>query len=353
MTLIKLRNEIDHLDRKLINLLNLRAEATKKIGKIKIDSGKSIYTPEREMDVLRRVANQNRGPLKKEALEAIYREIMSGALALEKVLKIAYMGPKASFSNLAAIKRFGSQMEYIACASIPEVFSEVEMEAADYGVVPVENSIEGAVTHTLDMLIDSNLKICSQVNLNVSHNLLANYPKNKIRKVYSNPQVFGQCRVWLERNLSNAELVDVSSTTYAAELAKKEKNSAAIASLLASKVYGLKVISSGIQDSLHNITRFLVVGKNSVARTGHDKTSLLFSIKDRVGALYDTLIPFRKYGVNLTKIESRPSKKKAWEYYFFADICGHKDDAKIKKALNELERRCTYLKVLGSYPIGE
>ncbi|MDD5465225.1 MAG: prephenate dehydratase [Candidatus Omnitrophica bacterium] len=353
MSLERLRKEIDSLDRKLIKLLNLRAEATKKIGKIKIDTGKSIYRPEREMEVLRKVISLNNGPLKNGALEAIYREIMSAGLALERVLKIAYMGPQASFSNLAALKRFGSQMAYVACGSIPEVFLEVERGAADYGVVPVENSIEGAVTHTLDMLVDSDLKICSQVILNVSHNLLANCAKDKIRKVYSNPQVFGQCRIWLQKNLPNAELVDVSSTTRAAEIARKEKNSAAIASLLASKVYGLKAIASGIQDSLHNITRFLVVGKNVASRTGYDKTSLLFSIKDHVGALYETLMPFRKYGVNLTKIESRPSKKKAWEYYFFVDISGHKDDAKIQKALKELEHKCTYLKILGSYPVGE
>ncbi|MDO8489075.1 MAG: prephenate dehydratase [Candidatus Omnitrophota bacterium] len=353
MSLNKLRKEIDNLDRKLIDLLNLRAQATKKIGKVKIDTGKSIYTPEREMDVLRKVVSLNQGPLKKTAIEAIYREIMSAGLALEKVLRIAYMGPEASFSNLAALKRFGSQMEYIACGSIPEVFLEVEREAADYGVIPVENSIEGAVTHTLDMLVDSNLLICAQVNLDVSHNLLANCAKDEIRKVYSNPQVFGQCRIWLKKNLPNVQLIDVSSTTYAAQVARKEKNSAAIASLLASKIYSLKVISYGIQDSLHNITRFLVVGRNAALRTGYDKTSLLFSIKDRVGALYEMLLPFRKYGVNLTKIESRPSKKKAWEYYFFVDITGHKDDEKIKKALNELERKCNYLKVLGSYPVGE
>ncbi|MFA6129815.1 MAG: prephenate dehydratase [Candidatus Omnitrophota bacterium] len=353
MTLDKMRKKIDMLDRKLINLLNLRAETTKDIGKEKINTGKCIYSPEREMQVLRRISSLNKGPLKKSALEAIYREIMSASLALEKLLKVAYMGPQASFSNLAALKRFGSQMDYVACGSIPEVFLEVERGAADYGVVPVENSIEGAVTHTLDMLVDSELKICSQVILNVSHNLLANCPKNKIHKIYSNPQVFGQCRIWLQKNLPNAELIDVSSTTRAAELARKEKNSAAIASLLASKVYGLKVLSCGIQDSLQNITRFLVVGKNVAARTGHDKTSLLFSIKDHVGALYEMLLPFRKYGVNLTKIESRPSKKKAWEYYFFVDISGHQDDYKIKKALKELERRCTYLKILGSYPIGE
>jgi len=353
MSLDKMRKKIDMLDQKLINLLNLRAETTKDIGKEKINTGKCIYSPEREMQVLRRISSLNKGPLKKSALEAIYREIMSASLALEKILRVAYMGPQASFSNLAALKRFGSQMNYVACGSIPEVFLEVERGAADYGVVPVENSIEGAVTHTLDMLVDSDLMICSQVILNVSHNLLANCPKNKIRKIYSNPQVFGQCRIWLQKNLPNAELVDVSSTTRAAELARKEKNSAAIASLLASKVYGLKVLAFGIQDSLQNITRFLVVGKNVAARTGHDKTSLLFSIKDHIGALYEMLLPFRKYGVNLTKIESRPSKKKAWEYYFFVDISGHQDDYKIKKALSELERRCTYLKVLGSYPIGE
>ncbi|MDD5115740.1 MAG: prephenate dehydratase [Candidatus Omnitrophica bacterium] len=348
-----MRKKIDMLDRKLISLLNLRAEVTRQIGKVKLDTGKSIYSPEREMQVLRKASSLNKGPLKKEALEAIYREIMSASLAMEKYLKIAYMGPQASFSNLAALKRFGSQVGFVACASIPEVFFEVETERADYGVVPVENSIEGAVTHTLDMLVDSDLKICSQVILNVSHNLLANCARGSIRRVYSNPQVFGQCRVWLQRNIPDAELVDVSSTTRASELAKNEKNSAAIASLLASKVYGLKVLASGIQDSRNNATRFLVVGKSVAKRTGHDKTSLLFSIKDRVGALYDMLLPFRKYGVNLTKIESRPSKKKAWEYYFFVDILGHQDDYKVKKALDELERRCMYLKILGSYPLGE
>jgi chorismate mutase/prephenate dehydratase len=341
------------LDKQLINLLNLRAAATKDIGKIKINSGKSIYVPERETQVLSRIASLNKGPLKKGALEAIYREVMSASRALEKPLKIAYLGPQASFTNLAAIKKFGSQVNYVACNSITDVFLEVEKGSADYGVVPIENSIEGAVSHTLDVFVDSDLKICSQVILEVTHNLLANCAKNKIRIIYSIPQVFGQCRVWLHKNLPNAQLVDVSSTTRGAELAKKEKNAAAIASLLASKVYGLKVLASGIQDSSHNITRFLVIGKNVAARTGKDKTSLFFSIKDRVGALYEMLLPFRKYGVNLTKIESRPSKKKAWEYYFFVDILGHQDDALIKKALNELERKCSYLKILGSYPIGE
>ncbi|MDD5130645.1 MAG: prephenate dehydratase [Candidatus Omnitrophica bacterium] len=353
MRLDKLRKKIDSFDRKLINLLNQRAAATKDIGKIKVSSGKCIYVPEREAQVLKRISRLNKGPLNRGALEAIYREVMSASLALEKPLKIAYLGPQASFTNLAAMKKFGSQVNYIACNNITDVFVEVEKGAADYGVVPIENSIEGAVSHTLDVFVDSDLKICSQVILEVTHNLLANCVKNKIRVVYSIPQVFGQCRIWLQRNLPNAQLVDVSSTTRGAEMAKEEKNSAAIASLLASKVYGLKVLASGIQDSLHNVTRFLVIGKNIAARTGKDKTSLFFSIKDRVGALYEMLLPFRKYGVNLTKIESRPSKKKAWEYYFFVDILGHQEDVLIKKALKELESKCTYLKILGSYPIGE
>ena len=353
MSLGKLRKKVDSIDQKLISLLNLRAAVTKNIGRIKISAGKSIYVPEREVQVLNRISNLNKGPLKKGALEAIYREVMSASLALEKPLKIAYLGPQASFTHLAAMKKFGSQISYTACNSIADIFLEVEKGGSDYGVVPIENSIEGAVSHTLDVFVDSDLKICSQVILEITHNLLANCPKNKIKTVYSNPYVFGQCRVWLQKNLPNAHLVDVSSTTRAAEMAKKEKNTAAIASLLASKVYGLRVLAEGIQDSSHNITRFLVVGMNVAERTGKDKTSLFFSIKDKVGALYEMLLPFRKYKVNLTKIESRPSKKKAWEYYFFIDILGHQEDVLIKKALKELERKCSYLKILGSYPIGE
>ncbi|MDD3274802.1 MAG: prephenate dehydratase [Candidatus Omnitrophica bacterium] len=353
MSLERLRKKIDFLDQKLIDLLNLRAAVTKEIGKIKIRSGKSIYAPEREAQVMTRIPRINKGPLDNGALEAIYREVMSASLALEKPLKISYLGPQATFTNLAAVKKFGSQVSYLPCNSIADVFLEVEKGNADYGVVPIENSIEGAVSHTLDVFVDSELKICSQVILEVTHNLLSNCAKREIRTVYSNPYVFGQCRIWLQKNLPCAKLSDVSSTTRAAELAKKEKNSAAIASLLASKVYGLKVLSSAIQDLSHNATRFLVIGRNIAERTGKDKTSLLFSIKDRVGALYDMLLPFRKYGVNLTKIESRPSKRKAWEYYFFADILGHQDDLPVKKALRALEHKCNYLKILGSYPIGE
>jgi chorismate mutase/prephenate dehydratase len=353
MELQSLRRKIDSLDKNIVKLLNLRAKITVDVAKVKRKSGKSIYAPERENEVLSKIARLSKGPLEGSAVRNIYREVMSASLALEKPLRIAYMGPQASFSNLAALKRFGSQVSYVSCNSIADVFLEVERDTADYGVVPVENSIEGAITHTLDMLVDSDLKICAQVILDVAHNLLAKCPKNKIKRVYSNPQVFGQCRLWLQENLSGVEQIEVSSTTRAAQIAAKEKNSACIASLLAGQVYKLNLIASDIEDSPHNITRFFVVGKTEAGKTAHDKTSILFSIKDKVGALHDMLLPFKKYGINLTKIESRPSKKRAWDYYFFMDLEGHKNDVKVKKALTELEAKCKFMKILGSYPIGE
>jgi len=353
MSLKTLRRKVDSLDKKIIQLLNLRARTAKVISQTKIKAGKSIYSPDRESEVLRKISSISKGPLNNKALESIYREIMSVSLSLGKPLTVAYLGPEASFSNLAALKRFGSQLKYIPCESINDVFLEVERDNADYGVVPIENSIEGAVTYTLDMFVDSDLKICSQIILDISHNLLANCAKNKIKRVYSNPNVLGQCRIWLQENLPGVEKIEVSSTTRAAQIAAKEKNSAAIASLLAAKIYGLKVLASDIEDSPHNVTRFLVIGKNEAALTNHDKTSILFSIKDRVGALHDMLMPFKKYGINLTKIESRPSKKKAWDYYFYLDLEGHNANPKVKKALQELESKCKFLKILGSYPIGE
>ena len=353
MNLKKLRNEIDGIDKNIIRLLNSRAKITLEVAKVKNNSKTSIYSPDREREVLKKVTRINKGPLKNAALESIYREVMSAALSLEKNLNIAYLGPQASFSHLAALKRFGSQVNYMACNSIADVFLEIERDSADYGVVPIENSIEGAVTHTLDMLVDSDLKICAQVILDISHNLLARCPKHKIKKIYSNPQVFGQCRIWLQKNLPQAELIEVSSTTRAAQIAGCEKNNASISSLLAAKIYNLKVLAQDIEDSPHNITRFFVIGKTDAKRTGNDKTSILFSIKDKVGALHEMLLPFKKYRINLTKIESRPSKKKAWDYYFFVDLGGHIEEAGVKKALSELESKCKFLKVLGSYPLGE
>lgn len=353
MSLKKLRQEIDQVDKKITALLNLRAAVAKKIALTKSKAGKSVYSPDRENEVLQKISGESRGPLPQKALEAIYREIMSASLSMGKSLKIACLGPEASFSHLAALKRFGSQVKFLPCASITDVFLEVERGAADYGVVPVENSIEGAISHTLDMLADSDLKICRQVTLDISHNLLANCPKNKIKRIYSIQQVLGQCRKWLQTNFPGLETVEVSSTTRAAQVAAKEKYSACIASQLAAKIYHLKVLASDIEDSPHNFTRFLVIGKEDVVQTGRDRTSIIFSIKDRVGALHDMLVPFKKNKINLTKIESRPSKKKAWDYYFFMDLQGHWNNPRVKKALAELENKCKFLKILGSYPVGE
>lgn len=353
MDLKKLRRKIDDIDKKIVSLLNERADVTLNISDLKLKSGQNVYSPERERQVLRKITAESRGRLSGPALEAIYREIMSASLALKKQLNIAYLGPEATFTHLAAIKRFGSLVNYVALSGIGDIFLEVERGSVDYGVVPIENSIEGAVSHTLDLLVDSDLKICAQVILDVSHNLLANCAKERIKRVYSKAEVFGQCRYWLRQNLPAAELIEVSSTTRAAEIAAKTRDGACIASALAARVYKLRVLAMQIEDSPHNVTRFLVIGKTDAEISGKDKTSIVFSVNDKVGALHDMLVPFKKYGINLTKIESRPSKKKAWDYYFFVDLQGHRNDARVKRALLELEGKCKFLKILGSYPVGE
>jgi chorismate mutase/prephenate dehydratase len=350
MNLEQLRREIDILDAKIIKLLNQRAKIILNIGRIKQKSNQPVYSPDRESKILARLDKINKGPLSTSSLHAIYREIMSSSLSLEKHLKISYLGPEATFTHLAALKKFGSSVEYIPANTISDVFINVEQDITDYGVVPVENSMEGAITHTLDMLVDSPLKICAQIQLSVSHNLLSKYKKERIKRVYSNPQVFAQCRLWLKTNLPHAEQIEVSSTSRAAEICTHERNSACIASRLAAEVYKLNIIAKGIEDIRHNITKFLVVGKNDVPPTGKDKTSIVFSVKDKVGALHTMLFPFKKYGINLTKIESRPSKKKAWDYYFFIELEGHIQDKNVSKAFNELGKQATYLRVLGSYP---
>jgi len=346
----KLRGRIDGIDFKILELLNRRTELAVEIGHLKAKGKGQTYVPDREKQIYDRLLANNKGLLSNESIKAIYREIMSGALSIEKPLKIAYLGPPATFTHIAALKKFGSSVTYVDCGNIKDVFAEVEKGRSDYGVVPIENSTEGAVDHTLDMFVESDLKICSEVLLDISHNLLAKCPLASIKKVYSNPQAVAQCRLWLESNLPRVELVEVSSTSRAAELASKEKWTSAIASKLAASIYGLDILASSIEDSAHNITRFLVIGRGIPKPTGRDRTSILFSIKDRVGALHDMLVPFKRHRINLTKIESRPSKKKAWDYYFFIDMEGHCENRHVVKALSELEKECRYLKILGSYP---
>nr|MBU1328757.1 prephenate dehydratase [Candidatus Omnitrophota bacterium] len=352
MSLVNLRRKIDNLDKEIVGLLNKRATLAKDIGKLKKHSGKGVYVPDREVEVYSNVLSKNSGPLSDKAIKAVYKEIMSGSLSLEKDVKIAYLGPEATFTHLAGIKRFGSNMTYFSCSSITDVFREIEAERSDYGVVPIENSTEGVISHTLDMFINSDLKICSEIMLEISHNLLARGNLKSIKKVYSKQEVFGQCRIWLEENLHGAELVEVSSTSKAAEIVSNKKNAAAIASILAAEKYNLEAIARNIEDNANNVTRFLVIGNTIPAPTKNDRTSIMCSVKDKVGALHDMLVPFKKNKVSLTKIESRPSKRKAWEYYFFIDMLGHCQSPNVKRALEELEKKSAYLKILGSYPIG-
>ncbi|MCA9407680.1 MAG: prephenate dehydratase [Candidatus Omnitrophica bacterium] len=351
MSLSEYRKKIDAIDTKIVTLLNDRAKLSVKIGENKKKLNKGIYAPDREKQIFDQISRLNKGPMTNDAFVAIYREIMSSSLSLEKKLQIAFLGTEGSFTHMAANKKFGSQVTYLPSISILEVFQKVERGECDYGVVPIENSVEGAVTHTFDILVDSDLKICSQVMLKISHNLLSKSKLKDIQNIYSNPQAFGQCRSWLAQNLPNAGQILMASTTEAAQKVAKQKHAAAIASTLAAKLYDLPVVCSNIQDISHNATRFLVIARQDVPPTGHDRTSILFSIKDKVGALHGMLTPFYKNKINLTKIESRPSKKKAWDYYFFVDIEGHRQDPNVKKALEQLEGMCKYLKIVGSYPI--
>jgi len=349
-TLKLLRNKINSIDEKVVHYLNERAKVSRAIGALKAEMGAGVYAPDREQEVFFRIQKMNHGPMTAEAFESVYREIMSSSLALEKKIQIAYLGTEGSFSHLAANKKFGSQVQYASCESISEVFEKAEHGECDYGVVPIENSIEGAVTHTFDLFIDSDLKICAQLMVRIAHNLLSNAAMKDIKIVYSNPNVLGQCRHWLLQNVPHAELVPVASTTLAAQMASQQKNTAAIGSTLSAALHKVKVLKTNIQDIPHNTTRFLVIGMQNVPPTGNDRTSIVFSIKDRVGALHAMLVPFAKNKINLTKIESRPSKKRAWDYYFFVDFEGHAEDKKVKKTLAQLEGMCTSLKILGSYP---
>lgn len=344
------RKAIDQLDANLVKLLNERTEHVLAIGEIKLKAGEEIYAPHRERAVLQRVCKSNSGPITNDSLRAIYREIMSSALSLEKSLTIAYLGPEATFTHQAAIRRFGSSLLYSPQKTISDVFAEVSKSRADYGVVPVENSTEGVVTHTLDMFVDSDLKIVAQIILPVQQCLLSNTPRGQIRKLYSHPQSLAQCRGWIQNHLPHAEIVETSSNARSAEIVAHEKFSAAIAGVLAAEKYGLDILEQDIQDNAANATRFLVLGRQCSPPTGDDRTSIMVSISDKVGALHHALAAFRKHRINLTKIESRPSKRKAWEYFFFIDCDGHKQDRKVAKAIEALEQECSYVKVLGSYP---
>lgn len=347
----RLRAAIDRLDQKLIGLMNERAKVSQSIGRLKDAAQAPVFAPDREQQVFSNVRRMNAGPLPDRSLEAIYSEIMSGSLNLERPLSIAYLGPELTFTHQASVKKFGSSVRYTACSSITDIFSEVENGRCDYGVAPVENSTEGAIHHTLDNFINSDLKICSEILLKINLTLMSKEANvSTVRKIYSKAEVFGQCRRWIERHAPKAELISASSTAQGAKIAASEKGSACIASLLAAKPNGLRVLAPSIQDAASNVTRFLVLSRQSARPTRCDKTSLMISLQDRPGALLGALEPFRKNGINMTKIESRPSRMRQWDYFFFIDLDAHEEDAKVRAALKAVQAKTSYLKVLGSYP---
>ncbi|MBL9219783.1 MAG: prephenate dehydratase [Opitutaceae bacterium] len=353
--LARVRNQIDALDREIVERLNTRLKCAQQIGEIKRGAKTRIYVAEREADVLRRVSAANRGPLKPAALQAIYREIMSAALALEKPLCVAYLGPEATNTHAAALRKFGSSVDYRPMATIADIFTAVEKGEADYGVVPVENSTEGAVRDSLDLFVETPLKIVAELHQEIEHTLLSRSPLAKIKKVYSKDQALAQCRRWLQRNLPHARLVDVDSTALGVQVAAREKGAAAIAPRLAGERYGVPVAATHIQDLKNNTSRFVFLGREASgsAGSGHDKTSLLVSLHHEPGALLHALQPFNRRKLNLTRIESRPSRLKPWDYIFFLDVKGHYEDPQMQAALKELSRKCPLVKWLGSYPVAK
>ncbi len=353
MSLDDLRQQIDALDAQLVSLLNQRATLSREVGRQKASSPEARYfAPERERDLISRlVAEQGGGDLPKDALVAIYREIISASIALQKPITVAYWGPPGTFTEMAARLRFGSSAGYFDCATIPDVFGEVERGRADYGVVPVENSTEGVVNYTLDMFHATSLKVCAEVYVNIVQNLVTLAADLKhVKRLYSAPIVMAQCRRWLDAHLPDVEIVEVQPTSRAAERASRDPESAAIAPARASEVYGVPMLYTQIEDSPHNRTRFLVVGNNEPPPSGRDKTSLLFAVKNRPGSLGRALQSFEKHGVNLTMIASRPSKNAAWEYVQFVDLQGHEKEDGVRAALDELRSHSIYVTVLGSYP---
>jgi chorismate mutase/prephenate dehydratase len=350
------RQQIDTLDRQIVDALNQRLSLAAAIGRMKREKGGPIYVAEREEAVFRKVCEQNRGPISEPALRAIYREIMSAAIALEQPLKIAYLGPEATNSHQAALQKFGASVEYQPMASFPDIFAAVDKGEADYGVVPVENSTDGAVRDALDLFVDTELKVVAQSYLEISYCLISAEPLEKITKVYSKDQALAQCRHWLQRHLPTALPCDAPSTARAVQIAKEEPGAAAVANELAANYHQVPILARDIEDVRGNTTRFFVIGRqpSGSGGPGRDMSTFLISLGDEAshsGSLLRMLSPFSERGLNLTKVESRPTKKRAWDYYFFIDVAGHYEDPKMKEAVAELKKFCPMVKWLGSYPV--
>ena len=351
MNLDDWRSRINNLDEELLTLLNRRGQVALQIGELKRQHDLPYFVPERESEILDRLVALNGGPLSADAVRAIWREILSASLALEHPLPVAYLGPPATFTHQAAVRRFGSSARFMPVRSIVEIFDEVERGRAQYGVVPVENSTEGAVNVTLDRLIDADAVIVGEVTLDIAQHLLSRAADlGEVKIVCSHPQALAQCRGWLNAHLPDVRAEEMSSTTASAERAKEDSTVAAIASEMAARLYDLPILRERIEDNAANSTRFLVIGRRPAPPTGRDKTSILFSMKNEPGVLYSILAPFAQRRLNLTKIESRPTKRRPWEYVNFVDFEGHRDTEVVRAVLAEVKERCQFLKVLGSYP---
>ncbi|MEO7715872.1 MAG: prephenate dehydratase [Capsulimonas sp.] len=355
MSLNNLREQIDAIDNELVSLLNRRAEVSLQVGKQKAsEPNVRIFAPERERDVIQRIlALHNNGALPKEALVAIYREIISASIALQRPITVAYWGPAGTFTHIAALQRFGSSALFHDASNIPAIFGEVERGLADFGVVPVENSTEGVVNYTLDMFHETELKICAEIYVNIAHHLVSHAKSiADIKRLYTFSQPQGQCKRWLETHLPNVTLVETMPTSRAAERAAADPEGAGISTDKAAEIYGVPILQPHIEDNPNNRTRFLVVGRNEPPQTGRDKTSVLFAVKNAPGSLGRALRAFEDHNVNLSMIASRPTRNVSWEYVQFADFQGHEKDEPVQRALAELRTHSIYVNVLGSYPEG-
>lgn len=354
--LLALRNRIDAVDSKILELLAERANCAEEVAvtkKASLPEGEEVcfYRPEREAQILRRMVAENPGPLREEQITKIYRSIISSCLALEECLEIAFLGPEGTFTHSALQKHFGAWVTALPQESIGQVFQEVDTGRAHYGVIPVENSTGGIVTHTLDRFIESPLFICGEVQLPIHQNLMTmNEDWHSVRTIYSHQQSLLQCRHWIEKNLPDAKLIPVSSNGEAARLASENPEAAAIAGIAAAEIFGLKYLQKKIEDQANNTTRFLIIGMEQVPPSGNDKTSLMVSAKNEPGSLFKLLKPLADHGLDMSRIESRPAKSGNWEYIFFLDIMGHREDPEVKEALEQLEEGADFLRVLGSYP---
>lgn len=346
-----LRKKIDQVDSRIVALLNERASLALKIGQQKNLTGKPVYVASREREVYRRITDASKGPLPVGAIRAVYREVLSTCRGIEEQMKVAFFGPEATFTHMAAQRHFGTAVRYHAEPTIDDVFREVGAGNVTYGVVPIENSTEGVVTHTLDLLQDANVQICGEVSVDIELCVLSRSGRTSdVKRILSHSHALGQCRRWIAAHYAGATVEEVSSTAQAAKEARSDRAVAAVSSRLAGDVYGLKIVHANIADNHDNITRFFVIGGDPPSATGEDKTSIVFAAKDRVGVLHDMLTPFAKHNITLTKIESRPSRQKAWEYVFFIDFRGHRQEPRVRGALEQLAKNCVFLKELGSYP---